>query len=111
MKRLWRAFGYSLSGIAAAWKDEPAFRQELILAIILTPAAFILAPSSLALALMLGSILLVLIVELLNTAVEATINRISTEIHPLAKKAKDTASAAVLLSIVNLVIIWTVVLL
>lgn len=110
MLRLWKAFFYSIEGVLAAWKDEPAFRQELILAAIMVPLAFYLAPDKISLILMIGSVLLVLIVELLNTAVEATVNRISTEIHPLAKKAKDTASAAVLLALVNVGIVWLVVL-
>ena len=110
MKRLWKAFFYSLHGILAAWKDEPAFRQEILLFFVLIPCAIYFAPDKISLILMLGSLFLVLIVELLNTAIEATVNRIGEEIHPLAKKAKDTASAAVLFALVNLVVVWVVVL-
>ncbi len=111
MKRIFLAFGYSLQGLLAAWRDEPAFRQELLIALILVPLALWLAPDGLALALMLGSVMFVLVVELLNTAIEATVNRIGEERHPLAKKAKDVASAAVLLALVNVAVIWAAVLL
>ena len=108
--RLWNALLFSLGGIAAAWRDEPAFRQEVVLAIIMVPAAFFLAPDKISLVLMLGSLLLVLAVELLNTAIESTVNRISTDIHPLAKKAKDTASAAVLMVLLLTALIWITIL-
>lgn len=110
MKHLWNAFLYSLSGLTAAWRDEPAFRQEAVLAVVAIPLAFYIAPNGISLALMTGSILLVLIVELLNTAIEATTNRIGADIHPLVKKAKDTASAAVLVALVNTVVVWVAVL-
>lgn len=110
MKRIWLAFLYSIYGLTAAWRDEAAFRQEVVLAAIMLPAAFFLAPDKIALLLMVGSVLLVLALELLNTAVEASINRIGLEIHPLAKKAKDTASAAVLVALINAGFVWTVIL-
>ena len=110
MKRLIKAFFYSLEGLSAAWRDEAAFRLELALSAVMIPAAFYFAPDKISLLLMVGSVMLVLIVEMLNTAIEATINRIGSEIHPLAKKAKDTASAAVFLAAVNASIIWAVVL-
>ena len=110
MKRIWRAFLYSLHGIAAAWHDEPAFREEAVLAAIMVPAACFLAPDKLSLILMIGSVLLVLALELVNTAVEAAINRIGPEIHPLSKKAKDTASAAVLIGLINTGFVWAVIL-
>lgn len=110
MKRIINAFFYSLDGIKAAWRDEPAFREEMILAVIMIPAAFFLAPDTISLLLMIGSILLVLMMELINTAIEATVNHISTERHPLAKKAKDTASAAVLLALLNAGMIWVIIL-
>lgn len=106
MIRLWQALLYSLSGLVVAWHDEEAFRQEMVLAAVMLPLAFWLAPSLIALLLMVGSVLLVLVVELLNTAVEATINRIGPEIHPLSKKAKDTASAAVLIALLNAGLVW-----
>jgi diacylglycerol kinase (ATP) len=111
MKRLWFAFLYSLSGLAAAWRDEAAFRQEVILAAVVIPWAIILAPNKLSLLLMIGSVLLVLVLELLNTAVEACINRIGPEIHPLSKKAKDTASAAVFIGLAHMLLVWSVILL
>ena len=87
MERVWRAFFHSLDGLKSAWRDEAAFREEVILSIILIPSAIYLAPNDISLILMIGSVLLVLIVELVNTAVEAAIDRIGLEIHPLSKKA------------------------
>lgn len=110
MKRIYRAFLYSLQGMAAAWRDEPAFREEVVLAALMIPAAFFLAPDKLSLIAMVASILLVLALELLNTAVEAAINRIGMDIHPLSKKAKDAASAAVLIALLNVLFVWCVVL-
>lgn len=106
LRRLINAFGYSLAGLKSAFRDEAAFRQEAVAVCILTPLAFYLAPDRLTLALMLGSLFVILITELLNTAVEAAIDRQGEEIHPLAKKAKDTGSAAVLLAIGLAVVIW-----
>lgn len=110
MERLIRAFGYSLEGLRAAWRDEQAFRLEVIVAAFMLPLAVMLAPDAVSLALMAGSILLVMIVELLNSAVEAAIDRIGEDIHPLSKKAKDIGSAAVLVAIGNAGIIWVIVL-
>lgn len=110
MKRIWLAFLYSMRGIGAAWRDEPAFRQEALLALVLIPAACWLARDKFSLILMVGSILLVLALELVNTAVESCINRVGPEIHPLAKKAKDTASAAVFIGLANVVFVWVAVL-
>jgi diacylglycerol kinase (ATP) len=110
MKRLVRALLNSLSGLRYAFIDEAAFREELMLCIALVPIACLYAPDSVALALMLMSIFIVIIVELLNTAIEDTVDRISLKLHPLAKKAKDIASAAVLLAIINLIVVWTVIL-
>lgn len=110
MKRLWYAFFNSLDGLTAAWRDEAAFRQEVIPALFLVPLAIFIAPDAVSMALMIGSIFIVLIVELLNTAVEAAINRIGLHRDNLAKKAKDAASAAVLVALVNAAIIWIIVL-
>lgn len=110
-RRLWNALGYSVAGFRAAYKHEDAFRQEVLLAIILIPLALCLPGGMLGRALMIGSVLLVIIVELLNSAVEATVDRISLDRHDLAKRAKDIGSAAVLVSLVNLLIIWVLVLL
>ena len=106
IRRLINAAGYSLSGLAEAARHEDAFRQELILAAVLVPLSFWLGGSGLERALMIASVLLVLIVELLNSAVEAAVDRISFENHRLAKRAKDIGSAAVMLSLVNVAVIW-----
>ncbi len=110
MKRIWLAFLYSLSGLRLAFAEEAAFRQEIFLSILLFPLAFFLADSGVELALMWFSVLLVLMLELVNSAVEAAIDRMGTEIHPLSKKAKDTASAAVLIALVNVAVVWGAVL-
>lgn len=110
MKRILLAFLNSLHGIAAAWRDEPAFRQEAVLAGIMIPAAFFLAPDTLSLIIMVASVALVLALELLNTAVEAAIDRIGKDIHPLSKKAKDTASAAVFIALLNAAFTWIMIL-
>ncbi len=110
IRRLINAFGYSLDGLAAAYKNEDAFRQEVKLAIILIPLALYLGDSGIDKALMIGSVALVIIVELLNSSVEATVDRISLDHHLLAKRAKDIGSAAVMVSLVNLVAVWGLVL-
>ena len=107
--RLWNAFLYSVEGLSAAFKHETAFRQEVLLAVILIPTALLLPANGTGKALMMASVLLVLIVELINSAIEAVVDRISPEQHPLAKRAKDFGSAAVLLSLINVPLIWTLV--
>jgi diacylglycerol kinase (ATP) len=102
----WRATGIALQGLRAAFQHEEAFRQEVIIAAIAIPVALLLPTSILGKVLMITSVLLVLIIELLNSALEAAVDRTSLEQHPLAKRAKDIASAAVLLSIVNAVVVW-----
>ena len=111
LKRVWNALHYSLAGLRAAFRHEDAFRQEMLLAIILIPSALFLPVAGSGKAIMIGSILLVLIVELLNSAIEATVDRISLENHQLAKRAKDIGSAAVLLSLINAAAMWLLVLL
>ena len=110
LSRILHAARHSADGFAEAWRNEAAFRQELLLAAVLIPLAFVLDAPGIGKALMIGSVVLVLIVELLNSAVEAAIDRISFERHPLAKRAKDIGSAAVLLSLVNVAIVWGLVL-
>ncbi|HSD62051.1 MAG TPA: diacylglycerol kinase [Burkholderiales bacterium] len=110
LRRVWNAFFYSMDGFRAALRHEDAFRQEVILAAILIPVALVLPAGGLGKALMVGSVLLVLMVELLNSAVEATVDRISFENHELAKRAKDIGSAAVFVSLVNVPVIWGLVL-
>ncbi len=109
--RIWNAFRYSLAGLRAAFKHEDAFRQECLLAAILIPAAFFVPATLLGKAILIGSTLLVLIVELINSAIEATVDRVSLEHHRLAKRAKDIGSAAVLLTLLNLALMWALVLL
>jgi diacylglycerol kinase (ATP) len=109
-QRVWNAFHYSLAGLRAAYLAEDAFRQEVLLAVLLVPLAFFLAPDGVGRALMIASVLLVLIVELLNSAIEATVDRISLDSHPLAKRAKDIGSAAVLLALLNVPLVWACVL-
>jgi len=111
LRRLWNALHYSRAGLRAAYLAEDAFRQEVRLAALLIPLALFLSPNGLGLALMIGSVLLVLIVELLNSAIEATVDRISLDKHPLAKRAKDVGSAAVLLALLNVLAVWACVLL
>lgn len=106
LQRIWNAFGYSLDGLSEAWRHENAFRQEVWLALVLIPAAFFMPVGGLGKALMVGSVLLVLVVELLNSAIEAVVDRISLEHHALAKRAKDAGSAAVMLSLVNVAAVW-----
>jgi diacylglycerol kinase (ATP) len=109
LKRLMNAFGYSLAGFKAAYKHEDAFRQEVLLAVILIPLALWMPLLAINKALMISSVLLVIIVELLNSAIEATVDRISLENHDLAKRAKDIGSAAVLVSLMNVVVVWILV--
>ena len=111
LRRVWNALFYSMAGLAAAFKHEAAFRQELVLVVILIPLTFWLPASNLGRALMIAAVLLVLIVELLNSALEATVDRISVEQHPLAKRAKDIGSAAVFVALLNVLVVWGLVLL
>ncbi|WP_077032635.1 diacylglycerol kinase [Pelomonas sp. KK5] len=104
--RVRAAAGYSIEGLRAAYRGESAFRQEVWLMVIATPLAFWLGQGWVQTALLLGSVLLVLIVELLNSAVEAAIDRISFEKHDLSKHAKDLGSAAVMLALVLSGGIW-----
>jgi len=104
--RIWHATLYSLAGIRAAWTHEAAFRQEVLLTMILAPAAFWLGGSTVERLLLLGSCLIVLITELLNSAVEAAIDRISDDKHRLSARAKDLGSAAVFISLWLAGITW-----
>jgi diacylglycerol kinase (ATP) len=111
LRRLINATGYSISGLAQAVRSEDAFRMELVVAAIALPVGLFLGTTGVAKALLVGSVLIVLIVELLNSAVEATVDRISLEDHRLAKRAKDIGSAAVMISLVNAAAVWGLVLL
>jgi diacylglycerol kinase (ATP) len=106
LKRLINAAGYSADGFKAAYKHEDAFRQETHLALVLIPLAVWLGDTGVERALMIGSVLFVLIVELLNSAVEAAVDRISLDRHHLIKRAKDMGSAAVLIALINVVVVW-----
>ena len=110
LRRLVNAFGYSISGTLAAFKHEDAFRQEVILSAVLMPLALYLGQPGIEQALMIASILLVIIVELLNSSLEATVDRISVKRHKLSKRAKDIGSAAVFFSLINATVIWFLIL-
>ena len=110
LKRLVNAFGYSIAGTLAAFKHEDAFRQEVILAAILTPLAIYYGETTIDQALMISSLFLIIIVELLNSSIEATVDRISIKHHKLAKRAKDIGSAAVFFSLINAAVIWFLIL-
>ena len=110
LRRIWNALLYSIDGIKAAFRREAGFRQEALLAVVLIPVALTLSVEGTGKAMMIGSILLVLVVELLNSAVEAVVDRISLERHELSKRAKDMGSAAVFISLANVVVVWALVL-
>ncbi|AMO35894.1 diacylglycerol kinase [Thauera humireducens] len=110
LRRVWNAFHYSLDGLRAAYRHEDAFRQEVWLALLLIPLALWLGDGAVSKGLMIGSVMLVLIVELINSAIEATVDRISLESHRLAKRAKDIGSAAVLIALLNVGVVWGLVL-
>jgi diacylglycerol kinase (ATP) len=108
--RITRAAGYSLSGLRAAFRKEAAFRQELILFVVLAPVGFWLGRDGIERSLLVGSLFIVLIVELLNSAIEAAIDRISKKSHKLSGRAKDMGSAAVYLSLLLVAMVWALVL-
>ena len=108
--RLWNATGYSRDGILAAWRHEAAFREEILLAAITIPLALYLGKTGVERALLVGCIILILIVEILNSAVEAVVDKASPEKHDLAKRAKDMGSAAVLFSLTNAAVVWACIL-
>ena len=110
VRRLINAFGYSVDGFKAAYQNEDAFRQEVHLAAVLIPLAFFLGKTSIEKALMVATVLLVLIVELFNSAIEAAVDHTSIERHPLAKRAKDIGSAAVFLALTIVLVVWGLVL-
>ncbi|MBU0752148.1 MAG: diacylglycerol kinase [Gammaproteobacteria bacterium] len=110
LARIWNAMFYSVAGIKAAYRHEDAFRQEVWLALLLMPLALLLPASGIGHALMIGAVLLVLIVELVNSAIEAAVDRISLDHHRLSKRAKDIGSAAVLLALINVCVVWGLVL-
>lgn len=110
VRRVFNAFFYSIDGLRAAFVHEAAFRQEVLAAVLLIPLALMLGETGAQKALMIGSVLLVLIVELVNSAIEAVTDRISLEDHVLAKRAKDMGSAAVMLALIDVPVVWLLVL-
>lgn len=105
--RIIAAGGYSLRGLKAAFQNEAAIRQELMAAIFLIPLAFYIADSGIELALLLGSLILVFLMELINSAIEAIVDRISFDHHPLSGQAKDIGSALVMIAIALVIIVWS----
>lgn len=111
LKRVFRATGFSIKGLKAAWQNEAAFRQEAVLAILMLPIALLVNVSAPERILLIMTLMIVLIVELLNSAIEAVVDRVGDEIHPLSGQAKDIASAAVFISLVMCAITWAMILL
>jgi len=110
LRRLLNAIGYSRDGLASAWRHEAAFREEVLLALVTVPLGIWLGQSGIERALLVGTILLVLIVELFNSAIEAVVDRVSPERHELSKRAKDIGSAAVLLTLLLAALVWGLIL-
>lgn len=106
IRRIFRATLYSALGLSAAWKNEAAFRQELLLVVVLLPVAVWLGQTGLERAVLIGCLFIVLIVELLNSAIEAAIDRHGHELHELSGRAKDMGSAAVFMSLLLLAVVW-----
>lgn len=105
LNRVWHAFGYSLAGLRAGWQEK-AFQQEAVAAMILVPLAFCLGQTWLEISLLISTVVLVMVVELLNTGIESAIDRVGPEWHDLSKRAKDMGSAAVLLSLLLCAGVW-----
>jgi diacylglycerol kinase (ATP) len=106
LRRVANATSFSFAGLRAAWREEAAFRQELVLCAVLVPAAVWLGETAVERALLIGSCLLVLIVELLNSGIEAVVDRVGAEHHRLSGQAKDLGSAAVFLSLLLVLVVW-----
>lgn len=110
MNRLWKSFKYSLAGLKSCFKNEPAFRLEVYTLLIAIPLGILIASNPVECILLIGSILLIMIVELLNSAIENVNDRIGTEYHELCERAKDQSSAAVFVSIILALVIWIIIL-
>ncbi|MDR2679124.1 MAG: diacylglycerol kinase [Zoogloeaceae bacterium] len=106
LMRLWKALVYSRKGLVAAWRSEAAFRQEILLLVITLPLGLVLGKNGVERALLLGSVLLIPIVELLNSGLEAIVDKTTPEFHELAGRAKDMGSAAVLFSLILAAVVW-----
>jgi len=109
--RIIDAAGYSYMGLKAAFNHEAAFRQEMALVLVLAPAAFWLGDTNVERGILVACLMLVIIVELLNSAIEAIVDRVGSEHHELSGRAKDIGSAAVFVSLLNVVIVWSIILL
>ena len=105
-QRIWDAAGFSLNGIKAAWRNEAAFRQEFFLVLVLLPCAWWVGTTMTQKVLLVFSLLLVLVVELLNSAIETVVDRIGTDHHDLSGRAKDLGSAAVMMSLIAAAVVW-----
>lgn len=105
-ERLFKALGFSIQGLSAAFRNEAAFRQEIYLSLILVPLGFYLGETGTERALLVGVVLLVLITELINSGMEAVVDRFGGEHHELSGRAKDVGSAAVLIALINVLIVW-----
>jgi len=110
IKRILNAFKFSFDGFKATFKSEPAFREDLFVFAVFTPIAFVVDVFPFERALLIFALIFILLAECVNTAIEVAIDRISTEIHPLSKKAKDIGSFVVLLSFINAIIMWALIL-
>ena len=110
LRRLINAFGYSADGLKAAFQHEDAFRQEVFLACVLIPLGLYWGKTNIEKVMLAGAVILVLIVELLNSSIEASVDHTSIERHPLAKRAKDIGSSAVFLTLINFFLVWGLVL-
>jgi len=106
LERVFKSFSFSMQGLTAAFKNEEGFRQEIYLAIILIPLGFYLGETGIEIALLVSVILLVLIIELINSGMEAVVDRFGGEHHELSGRAKDVGSAAVLIALLNVVLVW-----
>lgn len=106
IRRVVKAAVFSLAGLRAAWRNEAAFRQECVLTLLLTPFAFLIGETAVERSMLIGTCLLVLIAELINSAIESTVDRIGNEHHELAGRAKDLGSAGVFVSLVLVAIVW-----
>ncbi len=109
-ERLFKAFGFSIQGLSAAFRNEAAFRQELYLSLILIPLGLYLGDTGLEKAMLVSVVILVLIIELINSGMEAVVDRFGGEHHELSGRAKDVASAAVLLALMNVLVVWACIL-
>lgn len=109
LTRIIKAFGYSMKGFRAAWKHESAFRQETMLAIVMLPLAVWLGQSAVQVSLLISTVLLVVIVELINSGIEAVVDRIGDEPHKLSGRAKDLGSAAVFVALMLVIAVWTMI--